>query len=165
MHTLKLSDCHPLVVDDDPDFMVLLRRSLEKAGIPRSQVRSCVDGEEAIQLLSRDGWMPSFVLLDHNMPRRSGLEVLEWIRSAAPPLASVPVFMLTSSSQSDHVARAFQLGVGSYFIKPLGLHELEGVVEGIVAYWKNPRRSIGIRAVSSRGGRMALYDGMQLPLS
>lgn len=140
MPEVKYPDCHPLFVDDDIDFTLLLRRSLEKVGVPRSQIKSCLDGEEAISLLSRNGWMPSFVLLDLHMPRRSGLEVLEWIRST-PPLAALPVFMMTTSSNPEHVSRAFELGVGSYFIKPMEIHALEGVLEGIVAYWKSRSRS------------------------
>ena len=142
---IKHQDCHPLVVDDDSDFILILKRSLERVGVPRPQIRSCADGDEAITLLSKGDWTPSFVMLDLHMPRRTGLEVLEWIRSTSPPLASIPVFMLTTSSEPDHVSRAFQLGVGSYFIKPLELHALEGVLEGIVAYWKSSRRSAVIR--------------------
>lgn len=141
MSAEKRPDCHPLVVDDDQDFTRLLLRCLGKVGVPQSQVRSCADGEEAVALLADGDWIPSFVLLDLHMPRRNGLEVLEWIRSAPLPLSKVPVFMLTSSSDPDHVARAFQLGVGSYFIKSLDIHDLEGILEGIVAFWKSPRRN------------------------
>lgn len=137
------SRCHPLVVDDDPDFTVLLRRCLEKVGVPRLQIRSSIDGEDAIRVLSKDGEIPSFILLDLHMPRRSGLEVLEWVRSATPPLSKALVFMLTSSSSPDHMARAFELGIGSYFIKPLEISALERILEGIVAYW-NRRDWTGI---------------------
>lgn len=132
--------CHPLLVDDDRDFMILLRRGLEKAGVPRSQIRSCYDGDEAVKTLSGDGAIPSFVLLDLHLPGRTGLEVLEWIRSAPPGLARVPVFMLTSSSEPDHVSRAFQLGVRSYFIKPPDVPGLEVLLQGILADWVGRHR-------------------------
>jgi two-component system response regulator len=152
MPEFSLSDCHPLVVDDDSDYTRLLARCLERVGVPRSQIRSCVNGEEAIAVLSSEGRIPSFLLLDLHMPRRSGLEVLEWIRSAAPPLSQVLVFMLTSNSDPHHVTRAFELGVGSYFIKPMDVHALERVLEGIVAYWKSPRRPFLIGGnLESRG--------------
>jgi CheY-like chemotaxis protein len=142
---VKYPDCHPLIVDDDPDFIFLITRSLERVGVPRLQVRSSQNGEEAIKLLSKDDWIPSVILLDLHMPRRNGLEVLEWIRSASSPMSQVPVFMLTSDSHPDHVARAFQLGVGSYFIKPTEVGTLEDVLEGILAYWKSRHRPALIR--------------------
>ena len=91
-----------------------------------------------------DSWMPSFVLLDLKMPRRSGLEVLEWIRFTKP-LATVPIFMLTSSDQPVDVARAFELGVGSYFLKPMEIPALEGILESILGYWKSRSRSSILR--------------------
>ena len=140
MMQFRFPNCFPLIVDDNRDFTYLLKRSLEKLGVPRPQIRSSVDGEEAIRLLSNGDGLPSFVLLDCQMPRRSGLEVLEWIRSVPPPLGKILVFMLASSSPPDQVARAFQLGVGSYFIKPIETHALELTLEGILAYWKSRRR-------------------------
>lgn len=132
----KHPDCQPLIVDDDRDFRLLLKRGLEKTGIPRWQIRTCGDGGEAISLLSIDSWVPSFVLLDLNMPGRTGLEVLQWIRSAAQPLGGVPVFMMTSDANPDHVSQAFRAGIGSYFIKPLDLQTLDLMLEGIVAHWR-----------------------------
>lgn len=143
MSLKSFPDCHPLVVDDDPNFILLLRRSLAKLGVPLSQVRSCADGDEAVRVLS-DNWMPSFVLLDLEMPKRSGLEVLEWIRFSKP-LATIPIFLLTSSAKPEHVARAFELGAGSYFIKPMELRGLEGILESILGYWKSRSHSSIIR--------------------
>jgi CheY-like chemotaxis protein len=143
MSSFKHPHCHPLLVDDDSNYMLLLARSFERIGVPPYQIRSCVDGDQAIKLLSGGGWIPSFVLLDLQMPQRSGLEVLEWIRSAPPPLAEVPVFMLTLSSEPDQVSRAFELRVRSYFIKPLDVHDLEVVLEGILADWIGRARSVG----------------------
>lgn len=140
MTDIRFSDCHPLLVDDDADFTLLVRRCLERAGVPRLQIRSCADGDEAVDRLGLDLALPSFVLLDLHMPRRSGLDVLEWIRSAPGPLADLSVYMLTSSSDPADVARAFQLGVGSYFIKPMDNAALNGVLTGIVAYWSSRAR-------------------------
>lgn len=130
-----------MLVDDDRDYVLLLGRCFEKIGVLRSQIRSCFDGEEAIKFLSPIKFIPSFVLLDIQMPRRTGLEVLEWMRSAPPQMAEVPIFMLTSSSEPGHVSRAFELGVRSYFIKPLEVDELEVVLEGILASWIGRHRT------------------------
>lgn len=156
----KHPECHPLIVDDDRDFRLMLKRSLERLGVPRSQIRSCADGEDAISLLSIDPRLPSFVLLDLQMPRRTGLEVLEWIRSAPAPLGRVSVFMLTSSSDPDHVARAFRAGIGSYFIKPAGLQDLETVLEAILAHWHRRHRPGLIQgSLKPDGGRRGAVDG------
>lgn len=128
--------CHPLVVDDDQDYTLVLRRAFEKIGVPRSQILACFDGEEAISLLSKNAWMPSFVLLDYRMPKRTGLEVLEWIRSNTS-LANLPVFMLTSYSDPHLVARASGLGVDSCITKPMELLALQRVLEEVVAGWKS----------------------------
>ena len=143
MSLRSFPDCHPLVVDDDPNFILILRRSLAKLGVPLSQVRSCADGDEAIRVLS-DRWMPSFVLLDLKMPRRSGLEVLEWIRFSKP-LETFPIFMLTSGDRPEDVARAFELGVGSYFLKPMEIPALEGILESILGYWNSRSHSCILR--------------------
>lgn len=143
MPAFKYAHCHPLTVDNDRDYTALLRRSFERIGVPRSQIHSCGDGEEAVRHLSLEASVPSFTLLDLNLPRQSGLDVLRWIRSQ-PKVANHPVFMLTSSVQGDDVQRAFRLGVGSYFVKPLEGRELEAMLEGIVAYWQRRSRTPAI---------------------
>jgi len=140
----QYADCHPLIVEDDQDFTRILTRTLEMVGVPRLQIRSCSNGEEAIALLAKGERKPSYLTLDLHMPKRSGLEVLEWIRSSAP-IADLPVFMLTNSSDPDHINRAFQLGVESYFIKPTDLKDLEEILQGIVAFWKARHRTRVIR--------------------
>ena len=136
MAHVQVPDCYPLLVDDDRDYTLILRRCLEKLGVPRAQIFSCSDGAEAIALLSKNTWMPSFVMLDQRMPRRSGLEVLEWIRSNTS-LAKLLVFMLTSSLDPHLVTRASELGAGSCIAKPMDLPALEGILEGFMASWKN----------------------------
>jgi len=133
MAQVRYSNSFPFLVDDDRDYVRLLRRTLEKIGIPPTAIRTCADGDEAVALLAKGEWKPSFTLLDVRMPGRSGLDVLEWIR-ASPSLALHPVFMMTGSSHPDHVGKAFHLGVGSYFIKPTQSRDLEGILEGILAY-------------------------------
>ncbi len=101
--------------------------------------------------------MPSFVLLDVEMPKRSGLEVLEWIRFSKP-LATMPIFMLTSSAKPEHVAHAFELGIGSYFIKPMAIHALEEVLESILVYWKSRSHTSIIRGSIEPPGRVPKSD-------
>jgi DNA-binding response OmpR family regulator len=100
------------------------------------------DGEQAIEALKlvtpdamlREHLSPSIIVLDLNLPKRSGLDVLAWIRER-PDLQAVPVFMLTSSEHSDHVARAFELRTDSYFVKPADSKELQEIVAGMLGFW------------------------------
>jgi len=150
MNRLRLQDgvhfdsCYALIVDDDRDFLLLLTRAFERAGIPRSQVRALENGEQAIHWLEavalgdapHESAPPSLILLDHHLPGKSGLDVLDWIRRT-PALQEVPVFMLTSSPAPEHVDQAFTLGANSYFVKPLNFDELLATIQGILAYWES----------------------------
>src|SRR5437773_1095550 len=119
-----------LHVEDDANDVVLVGLALKKAGAAAS-VQVVNDGEEAIEYLSGAGAygdrqahpLPSLVLLDVKLPRRSGLEVLLWLR-ARDDLRRLPVVMLTSSNQPVDVNRAYELGVNSYLVKPSALEDL-----------------------------------------
>jgi CheY-like chemotaxis protein len=78
--------------------------------------------------------MPAVVLLDLKLPRRSGLEVLEWVRSQAP-LRRLPIVVLTSSNQSQDVNRAYDLGANSYLVKPVDFDDLKAMIGKIHVYW------------------------------
>jgi CheY-like chemotaxis protein len=102
-----------------------LARAFAKAGVPKARLRMVADGEEAIEALKivtpdpliQESLRPSLIVLDVNLPKISGLDVLEWIR-AFPALEGIPTFMLSSSEHSDHVNRAFELRTDSYYVKP-----------------------------------------------
>lgn len=140
-HT-RYSSCHPIAVEDDGDFRLLLARAFAKAGVPKDRLRMFPDGEQAIQALKivspdplvRAAIPPSLIVLDVNLPKKSGLDVLAWIREC-PALADVPVFMFSSSEHPDHVARAFELRTDSYYLKPADPNELQAIIEGMLGYW------------------------------
>jgi CheY-like chemotaxis protein len=138
---MRYSYCRPFVIDDDPDFTTLLVRSLEKAGVPGGQIRAATTGEKAIALLENlaEPRTLSFLLVDIHLPGKSGLEVLEWVRSR-PEFQTLPVFMISSDEEPRQVARAFELKALSFFVKPVDLRELHNTVEGILAFWH--RRSV-----------------------
>jgi CheY-like chemotaxis protein len=130
-----------LVVDDDPNDLVLLQRAFQKAR-QTSPLHFAKDGEEAIAYLSGQGGygdrhqhpLPALVLLDLKMPRKSGLEVLAWIRQQ-PVLKRLIVVMLTSSNQSSDVNRAYESGANSYLVKPAGFDTLLELVKNLDRYW------------------------------
>ncbi len=88
------------------------------------------ESDEVIDGLSQ----PDLILLDINMPRMNGFEVLDRMRSS-PNLAVIPVIILTSSNNDADVSVCYSLGARSYFVKPLTLSEMAAFVESIANYW------------------------------
>lgn len=126
-----------LYAEDREDDVFFLRRACRRAGFDGElAIHSVSDGQMAVDFLAGAGAYadrakfprPDLVLLDLKMPRRSGLEVLEWIR-AQPDMSGLPVFLLTSSNQQADIERACALGANGYFIKPGGIGELATLVE------------------------------------
>jgi len=130
-----------LLVEDSPDDALLIQRAFRKANLanPVQLVREC---EEAVAYLSgaapyddRGRFpLPVFMLLDLKLPRRSGLEVLAWLRQESA-VRRLPVVVLTSSRESVDVNRAYDLGVNSYLTKPVGFEALMEMVKNVNLYW------------------------------
>ena len=74
------------------------------------------------------------ILLDLKLPRRSGLEVLAWLKSH-PTLRRIPIVVLTSSRESPDINRAYDLGANSYLVKPVGFADLQEMVRVLSLYW------------------------------
>jgi CheY-like chemotaxis protein len=119
-----------LLVEDDSNDVLLLQRAFRRAGLNHAlQVVS--DGDQAVEYLSGEGKysdrdthpLPALILLDLKLPRRSGLEVLQWLRTQPVLVRSVPVIVLTSSRLSEDVDRAYSLGANSYMAKPSGNYD------------------------------------------
>ena len=149
-----------LLADDDPNDVFLLQRAFQKTNIanPLQVVR---DGEEAMAYLSGQAQyadrqrhpLPVLLLLDLKMPRKSGFEVLRWLRQQAG-LKRLPVVVLTSSNQSPDINKAFDLGANSYIVKPGGFDSLVEMVKNLNLYWlilnEKPQLRGGVPEVRSR---------------
>lgn len=125
-----------LHVEDNPDDVMLMNLAFTRAGIP-ARLHVVNDGDEAIAALGNgamDGVPPVCVLLDVKLPRISGLEVLAWIRKQ-PHLRRLPVILLTSSSQTADINRAYDLGANSFLVKPPDLDSLTQLVKTVAHYW------------------------------
>ena len=141
IHTTGLRDSAILLVEDDEEDILLLRRAFRNAHIanPLIEVR---DGQAAIQYLSGEGDyadrtrypIPFLILLDLRLPTLSGFEVIAWIRDQ-PQLASLIVVVLTGSDHVPDVTKARDLGANSYLVKPGNFEELVQMVKRIQGRW------------------------------
>ena len=119
-----------LLVDDSENDLFLTRVAFKDAGIDDS-VQEVHNGEEAIAYLKGDGLysdrsafpLPAAMLLDLNMPRKDGFDVLRWVRDQ-PALKRMPVIVLSASMRSEDVERAFELGAHSFLVKPGAIADL-----------------------------------------
>ena len=127
-----------LLVEDSPTDVELTREVLADARVS-NELHSVLDGEAALRFLRREDEYagaprPDFVLLDLNLPRMSGLEVLSAIKED-PALRDIPVVMLTTSEDEADVLRAYQSHVNSYITKPMDLGQFVAMVRSIEGYW------------------------------
>ena len=126
-----LPPLHVLVVDDDPGDVMIIEEALAIHGIG-STLHIVVDGVYAMEFLRKEGShatapRPHLVLLDLNMPRKSGREVLAEIAHDSD-LASIPVIVLTTSSADEDVLHSYDLHANAYVTKPVDFAEFEEVV-------------------------------------
>ena len=127
-----------LLVEDNELDIELMKLSLERCSYP-IDCRVVRDGEECIAFLKKlppysDAPTPELILLDLNMPRMNGLEVLDAI-NAAPELHLLPVVVLTTSNQPSDVRGAYARRCSGYVVKPFGYSDLERVVHILTDYW------------------------------
>jgi CheY-like chemotaxis protein len=130
-----------LLVEDSEDDQILIRRAFAKAKLA-NPLHVAEDGDKAVAYLAGEGPyadrekhpLPTIILLDLKLPRRSGHEVLEWLR-AHPDLRRIPVVILTSSAESEDVRRAYELGANSYLVKPVAFEGLMEMVRTLGVYW------------------------------
>jgi CheY-like chemotaxis protein len=133
-----------LLAEDDPNDIVFLHKAFQKAGISKP-FRVIADGQDVITYLAgagefadREGHpLPTHLLLDLKLPRRSGLEILDWIRKDSR-VVTLPVIVLTSSSQAQDRAKAESFGISGYFVKPVTQAELVDMAKRIATLWNLP---------------------------
>ncbi|MGJ3253865.1 MAG: response regulator [Elainellaceae cyanobacterium] len=130
-----------LLVEDDSNDILFVQRAFRQANAT-NPIRIVKDGDAAIDYLSgkgeyadRDRYpLPALILLDLKLPRRSGIEILEWIRQQ-PIIKRIPVVVLTSSRESLDVDRSYDLGVNSYLVKPVKFDDLSKMIAALDSYW------------------------------
>jgi CheY-like chemotaxis protein len=127
-----------LLVEDSPGDVTLTIEALRDAKVA-NQLHVARDGEEALRFLRQEGEYegkprPDLILLDLNMPRKDGREVLAEMK-ADPVLKRIPVVVLTTSQSEDDVAAAYNLAANCYVAKPVDLDQFLGVVRAIDDFW------------------------------
>ena len=123
-----------LLVEDDEGDVLMTREAFEFYKI-RNPLHVVTDGERALQFLRRTGPFvdaprPGLILLDINLPRRSGLEVLAELK-ADPELALIPVVMLTTSQAEEDILRSYRLHANAYVSKPVDFEQFMAAIRQI----------------------------------
>ena len=127
-----------LLVEDNPADIRLIQEAFREADIQVTlHVRT--DGEKALDFVMLTGDdsaapRPDIILLDLNLPRKDGREVLAEIK-ADESLRSIPVIILTTSKSESDIATAYGLHANSYIAKPVSLKEFTGLLKGLQTYW------------------------------
>src|SRR5581483_2871754 len=130
-----------LIVDDNPVDRLLATTAFRKAEVANPVVE-LTDGDELMEYLLRSGRYASrgepsgamVILLDINMPRKTGLEALAEIK-AHPELKRIPVIMLTTSDAERDIVRSYGLGANAFITKPIGFTEFLDVVKNLARFW------------------------------
>lgn len=130
-----------LLAEDDPDDQMFARRAMDRCG-QAIQLEVVQDGEQLMQYLKRQGTFadpeeaprPDLVLLDLNMPRKSGREALREMK-ADPTLRRIPVVVMTTSAAHLDIADAYDQGTNAYVVKPLEYERLCAAMNALGVFW------------------------------
>ena len=136
-----------LLVEDDLNDVLLFKRAIRKANLPLDpdgpEMVLAPDGEAAVSYLQEgERPLPKVVFLDLKLPRKSGLEVLEWIRVQGG-LRALPVVVLTASAEVQNLEQAYALGANAYLVKPGTLHQLEEITQVMGRFWLQFNQTLG----------------------
>ena len=130
-----------LYAEDEENDVFFLKHAFKLAGLLHT-VKAVPDGAQALEYLAGVGIFadrtqhpfPDLILLDINMPKQSGLDVLKWVRSQ-PHYKSLPTLILTSSSRAEDMERARQLGADDYLLKPSNPLKLVELATSLQEHW------------------------------
>jgi two-component system response regulator len=133
-----------LIAEDDADDRFLFKTAFEEKGY-KDRIEFVENGIELWNFLQdisekspspKEQMYPSFILLDLNMPKKDGREVLREIKQH-PEFRKIPVVVFTTTNSENEVKRCYELGANTYVVKPVSFDSLLKVVEEIRMYWQN----------------------------
>ncbi len=127
-----------LLVEDNPGDADLTKETLEECRL-HVEIDVAIDGVQALDRLFRRppyvaAELPDLILLDLNLPKLSGREVLTQIKQTSS-LRAIPVVILTSSDAEQDVAKSYELGANCYVTKPVGLDAFQAIVRAVDGFW------------------------------
>jgi CheY-like chemotaxis protein len=130
-----------LLVEDDLNDIFLVKRAFKMANLA-NPLQVVTDGVEAVQYMIGEGRyadreahpLPHLIVMDLKMPRKNGLEVLEWLKKDGQ-LKRIPVVIVSSSDQPGDINRAYELGANAYMVKPVDFQSVENLFQSIIHYW------------------------------
>ena len=127
-----------LMVEDDPGDVELTKEALEESKLSIN-LNVVEDGVQALRYLQKkdeysEATSPDLILLDLNLPRKDGREVLAELRED-PDLRSIPVVVLTTSEADEDIMKSYGLGANCYVTKPVGLDQFSRVIQSIESFW------------------------------
>lgn len=137
----RKSYVHVLLAEDDPDDQLLITRAFRSVA-PDSTISMVADGEEVLHYLHRRGayadpeqapW-PSIIILDLNMPRKDGHQVLKEVR-AIVDFRTIPIVILSTSVSDYDVGLSYELGVNAFISKPSSFSKLKKTVRSLCDFW------------------------------
>jgi CheY-like chemotaxis protein len=131
-----------LLVEDDLNDIFLVKRAFKVAHI-NNPLQVVTDGIEAIQYLAGEGKyadrrtypFPKLIVMDIQMPRGTGFEVLEWVKRDSKPLRRIPIVIVSASDNPNDINRAYELGANAYMVKPMEFRAVEHLFQSITHYW------------------------------
>jgi len=140
--TTQNSSFTVLLVEDDLNDIFLVKRAFKRAQIS-NPLQVVTDGEKAIEYLQGQGSyadrnvypLPKLIVMDINMPGKSGFEVLQWLKGGSHPLHKIPIVIVSSSDDPADVNSAYELGTNVYMVKPMEFKAVEHLFQSITHYW------------------------------
>ena len=133
---VRYRSIHVLFVEDNPDDVEIARRAFKRTGVA-SDIVLARDGQEVLDRLfgeESSTTRPDLMVLDLNLPRVNGFEVLERVR-ASELYASMPVVVLTASARQEDILQTYRLGANSYIQKPAVFERFTHCLEVMCEYW------------------------------
>jgi CheY-like chemotaxis protein len=134
---------HILLVEDHKADIALTRRAFRNGHV-KVQLSVAFDGVEAMQFLTQQGRFadatrPDLILLDLNMPRMNGREVLKFVKNE-PSLQNIPVIVLTTSNDDKDVVESYDLRANAYIVKPVDYSKFQQALDSMGDFWFNVAR-------------------------
>ena len=138
---MQTKDFTVLLVEDDLNDIFFVKRAFKIAKI-ENPLQVVTDGQEAMQYLRGEGKyadrathpLPKLIVMDIKMPRKSGFDVLQWVKNDGP-LRRIPIVIVSSSDNPADINHAYELGANAYMIKPMDLRAVEHLFSSITHYW------------------------------